>query len=263
MVILRSGLWRLALLGALQSPRPSAAQGVATLLTEGRAITAMRPAEALRRFEQVVALDSLDYDANWLAAEAAASLGQQTPDGVKSPERDSLYARAVRYARRAVRVDSARAEGHFALAMALGRLALTKAKRERARYAAEIRAEALRALARDSTQDGAHHVLGLWNAEIMRLSGFNRFFAKTFLGAAVFGQASWEEATRHLEESVRLDSTRIYHRLNLARVYLDRKRYAEARAQLEAIARLPDRTALDRRYREEARELWEAISRRG
>ena len=59
-------------------------------------------------------------------------------------------------------------------------------KKERIRRAKIIRSEALRTLALDPSHDGAYHVLGRWNAEIMRLSGLSRFFAKHFLGARVF-----------------------------------------------------------------------------
>jgi hypothetical protein len=82
------------------------------------------------------------------------------------------------------------------------------------------------------------------------------------LGAKVMGQASWDEAVRHLERAAMIDSTRIYHRLDLARVYVDRKRYLDARQQLIAAARLPDRVRLDPQYRAEAAALLAEIADR-
>ena len=164
-------------------PASEIAQGVA-------AFSARQPDLALRHFENALAVDSTSYEANWRAALALITLGNETPDSVKSPERDSLFAQAERDARRAVAADSLGADGHFLLARAMGQTALTKGKNERIRLAGEIRSEALRAIELNPRHDGAYHVMGRWNAEVMRLSGFSRFFARQFLGGAIFGQAS-------------------------------------------------------------------------
>ena len=74
----------------------------------------------------------------------------------------------------------------------------------------------------------------------MRLSGLSRFFAKKFLGAGIFGKASWDEAISNMEKAVALDPGRIYHRLELAEIYADRKRYDDAEHSLTEI-RQPSR----------------------
>jgi Tfp pilus assembly protein PilF len=93
----------------------------------------------------------------------------------------------------------------------------------------------------------------------MRLSGFSRFFAKSFLGAGIFKQASWNEAIADMQKAVELDPGRIYHRLELAEIYVDRKRYADARQQLEELAAVPDREIMDSVYRRQAADLATAI----
>jgi tetratricopeptide (TPR) repeat protein len=224
------------------------------------AFSARQPDLALRHFENALTIDSTSYEANWRAALALITLGSETPDSLKSPERDSLYARAERDARRAVAADSLGADGHFLLARALGQTALTKGKKERIRLAGEVRKEALRAIELDPRHDGAYHVLGRWNAEVMRLSGFSRFFARSFLGGDIFGQASWDAAISNLEQAVQLDSTRITHRLDLARVYVDRKRYSDARDQLQAVEALPIRDFEDPRFKQDAAALLQKIA---
>ena len=64
-------------------PDPAAeiAQGIA-------AFSARQPDLALRHFENALAVDSTSYEANWRAALALITLGNETPDSVKSPERD-------------------------------------------------------------------------------------------------------------------------------------------------------------------------------
>jgi tetratricopeptide (TPR) repeat protein len=214
----------------------------------------------LAHFEAALAMDSTDYAANWRAAIALLDQGEQIPDSIQSAERDSLYARAEVLARRAVAADSLGAEGHFAVAASVGRASLTMGKKERIRRAKIIRDEALRTIELDPDHDGAYHILGRWNAEIMRLSGLSRFFAKSFLGAGIFRQASWEAAITNMQRAVELDPARIYHRLELARIYADRKRYQEARDQLGQIEALPDRELLDPVYRERAAALAKRIA---
>jgi tetratricopeptide (TPR) repeat protein len=234
----------------------AAAQGVHDHVSLGN--TAMQVHDlrtALAHYRAALALDSTDYEASWRASIALLDQGEQIPDDVKSPQRDSLYARAERLARRAVAADSLGADGHFALAASVGRASLSMGKKARIRRASLIRDEALRTIALNPRHDGAYHILGVWNAEIMRLSGLSRFFAKSLLGAGVFKQASWDAAISNMERAVALDPGRLYHRLELAQIYADRKRYGEARAQLRELLALPDREIMDSTYRREAERL--------
>jgi tetratricopeptide (TPR) repeat protein len=251
------------LLSALAFPARAAAQTVHDHIGLGiAAVQAHDVRTGLAHFEAALALDSMSYEANWRAAIALMDEGEMIPDSVKSPRRDSLYARAELLAGRAVTADSARAEGHFALAAAVGRASLTMGKKDRIRRAAVIRDEALRTIAIDPRYDGAYHIMGRWNAEIMRLSGLSRFFAKRFLGAGIFGKASWDEAISNMQKAVELDPGRIYHRLELAEIYADRKRYTDAKQQLHTIAELPDRELMDPVYRRRAADLAKKIGDR-
>jgi hypothetical protein len=63
-----------------------------------------------------------------------------------------------------------------------------------------------------------------------------------------------------MERAVQLDSTRITHRLDLAKVYIDRKRYADARRQLNAVETLPVRDFEDPRYKQQAALLMQRIA---
>lgn len=222
-----------------------------------------QPAEALAYFESALRADSTSYEANWRAARALIDIGKQTPDDRKSAARDSLYAQAERYARRAVAANPDGADGHFILSAAIGRASLTKGKKERVRRAAEIRSEALRAVALDPDHDGAYHVLGRWHAEIMRLSGIQRFFAKSFLGGAIFNEASWDKAVENMQKAVALAPQNVYHRYDLAEIYVDRKQYAKAREQLVKVGELPVKDVMDPTYKEGAAGLLKSIEGKG
>ena len=217
---------------------------------------------ALQHYDAALAQDSTNYEANWRGAITLLTLGEQLGDSGKNPERDSLYHQAERYAGRAVVSNPSGSDGHFALAASIGRASLTMGKKARIRRAATIRSEALRTLALNPRHDGAYHILGRWNAEIMRISGFSRFFAKSFLGAGIFKQASWGNAIYNMEKAVQLDPRRIYHHLELAEIYAERKRVADARTQLRLVDSLPDREIMDTAYKREAATLLKQLNKR-
>jgi tetratricopeptide (TPR) repeat protein len=241
-------------------PTTVAAQSVADLVRDGiQAQQARDPATALRYFEAALQGDSTSYEATWRAAEVLMDIGKQTPDSVKSPERDSLYVRAERYGRRAVELDPSGADGHYALATAIGRASLTKGKSERVRRAGEIRAEALQALELDPKHAKTYHVMGRWNAEIMRLSGFQRFIAKNFLGGKIFNAAAWDSAVAYMAKAVALDPENIYNHLDLAEIFIDCGRYTEARANLNLAESLPISDVGDPAYQARAAALLQQI----
>lgn len=247
------GLGVTLLLAPVALASAQAPSGAAEFVARGTLLsTRADPAGALAAFKQALALDSTDYEANWRGALALIDIGKQTPDSVKSAPRDSLYALAEGWARRAVAANPAGPDGHYILARAIGNASLTKSSKERVRRAAEIRAEALRAIELNPRHDGAYHIMGRWNAEIMRLPGIAKFFAKSFLGAKIFNEASWEGAVTNMEQSVALAPDVIYHRLDLALVYIDRGRYADARRQLEELQRLPVWDVMDPTYKADA-----------
>jgi len=221
----------------------------------------MHPDVALRHYQAALAIDSLSYEANWKAARAIADIAKQiqgNDDSLKH-RRDSLYSVGRTYAERAIRADSTRANGHYALSMVLGRLSRTKGSKERVRYAKIIFDEATRAVQIDSNHDNAHHVLGAWHAEVKRLSGLQRFFAKALFGGGFMSVANWDDAVRHLARAVAIAPSHIYHRLELAEVYTDLGRYSKAREQLRVIATLPNVDVLDAQYKEDAAALLKDI----
>jgi len=244
----------------LARPSIAAAQTAQQLVAEARALPPERePVAALSLFEQALQLDPNNYEATWRAAQALADIGKQYPDEGKNPTRDSLYIRAESLARIAVQLDSMDANSHFMMAVAIGRTSLTKGGKERVRNAKVIRDETLRCLEIDPNHDKAWHVLGRWNAEIRRLSGLTRFFAKTFLGAGIFNEASWDKAVEYLEKAVQLSPENIYHRLDLALVYIDVEQYTKAREQLQTVLELPVYDYMDPKYQDQARDLLKKI----
>ena len=235
-----------------QGAAPGSAHGAATHVALGdSAYTQRRAAAALAHYRQAIAAEPGRFDAYWKASRTEVDLAETAPKGRAM---DSLLASAQLHAEAAIRLNARSAEGQFALARAIGRRALSVGTMDRIRYSKVVRAAALAALAADSTHAGALHVLGMWNAEIMRVNGLARAFAKTFLGAQVFGLASWDEAQRLLEASVRVDPDRIVHRLDLAGIYADRGDKDRARTVYRWIAGAPIMEPNDDLYKRQATE---------
>ena len=210
---------------------------------------AMNASAALKHYQAAIADDPKNYEALWKASRSAVDLGAYERN---DKTREDYFKNAELYARRAVEVNPGDAEGHFNLARALGKNALSQGPRARIKYAGDVRAQALECLKINPKHAGCLHVMGMWNAEVMRLNGFTRAIAKNFLGGKIFGSASWAEAKRYMEESVANEPDRIVHHVDLAGVYRDMGEKAKARAEWQAVMKLPNRDFNDRYYKGEA-----------
>ena len=217
---------------------------------------ARNAAGALKQYEAALAVDSNNADALVKAAYDAVDLGEFNPN---AEQRTALYRSAEQYARRAVAANPGNPEAHFQLAVALGRSALTMGARDRVKFAAEVRAQALEALRLDPKHSGALHVMGVWNAEVMRLNGFTRLVAKKLLGGQIFSEANWDNAQSYLERAVALDPDRITHRLDLAAVYVDRDQKSKAVEQYEWITNAPVVDYNDPNYKADAARRLKAL----
>jgi FimV-like protein len=238
---------------------PAYAQSAAELIAQGdKEHAAFNSAAALKLYEAAVALEPNNAEALGKASRDAVDVGESAPNRVT---RDSLFRVGEKYARAAVTANPNDAENHFHLARALGRAALSVGVRDRVKYAKDIREQAMKALELSPDHPGALHVMGVWNAEVMRLNSVQRFFAKTVLGGGVLGTANWKDAVSYMERAVSVDPSRLTHRLDLAKIYIDVKDKTKAREQLEHILAATDQTDVnDPGYKKEAKALLEKLS---
>ncbi len=238
---------------AILAPSALFGQTVAEHISAGdREYAALKSAASLTHYEAALALDSTNAEALGKASRSTVDLGEAEKDGAKAK---ALFRTGEQYARRAVAANPRDAENQFHLARALGRTALSVGVKERVKYATEIRAIAVEALRLDPNHAGALHVLGMWNAEVMRLNGVERFFAKNVLGGKVFSQANWNDAVTYMEKAVAVDPARLTHKLDLAKVYMDTGAKDKARAQFQAVIDGQATDVNDPSYKSEAAAL--------
>src|SRR5213080_2007798 len=253
-------LWLLPLAPAVlpaQTP-PGVAQHVAL---GDSAHAALAPAQALAHYRAAYAVDSSDYEVLWKMARELVDIAKQIEgrDDSSKHLRDSLYLEARAFGEAAVRVNPNGADGHFAIGQALGRLSRTKGGKERVRFAKIIYDEGMKAIELDSTHDGACHLIGAWHAEVKRLSGFEKFFAKALFGGGFLDKGNWDDAQKYLAKAVALKPNNIFHRLDLGEVYVDLGHYSKAREQFTTIESLPIGDVLDHAYKQEAKQLLKDI----
>ncbi len=107
---------------------------------------------------------------------------------------------------------------------------------------------------------GAHHALGVVNYRVQSLSAFERWIARTFMGADVIKLTSWDDAERYLIRAVELRPEYILFHLDLGRMYLSRKRMEEARIHFRRALELPLLEPPDDRFQQIAeRRLQETL----
>lgn len=232
----------------------AAAQIAAAHVAEGdREADALRPLPALSHYEAAIAADSVAGAAYWKAANMLLDAADFESDRGLQAEQ---LARASILARVGAALLPGDADALFVRGRAVGRTALEGGTRERLRAAGEVRRYAEAALRLEPEHGGALHLLGRWHAEIMRIGVAGRVLARTLLGGGddIRG-ASWEEAIRLLESAVAVQPEMLTHRTALAEIYLERGRRADARAQLEAVERLPATAFNDAHHKRRASEM--------
>ena len=243
----------IALAVLVASARPALSQSTAReqIALGDHEYTLRKVPGALDRYRAALQSEPKNYDALWKASRAEVDLAESYGKG---KAQDEALSQAESYGRRAAEVNPLGADGHFALARAAGRRALSVSPRDRIKFAELVRVEALAALKGDSLHAGALHVLGMWHAEVMRTDVVSRMLARAFFKTDMFKVASWDEAQRFMEKSVALDPLRLVHRMDLAAIYADRGMKAKARATYESVIAAPVREFNDEAYQRLAAE---------
>jgi regulator of microtubule dynamics protein 3 len=248
--------WCVAAIAAVLAPPAAFAAGAFAQAESLYAAGQLAPARAA--YLEVLAAEPTHFRALYRVSRAESELGEDS----KGEEQRRLVGAAVEHARAAVTAAPDSAQGHLALAVALGRQALKEGAKTRLALSREIKSEVDRAITIDPGIGRAYHVRALWNRKIASLNFLERAAANTVLGGVPEG-ATMQNAVSDLQKAIELEPRYVNHHLELGRTLIEMDRKADARHELEQAVALPATSnPRDPRYQDEARELLKKLPKR-
>ena len=195
---------------------------------------------AVSAYESLLQENPHNPEILWRLARVYVCMGEVAGE----KERKVLYNTAVSYARRCIQADSTRAEGHTWLAGALGYVALYGGLSEQVTLSHEVKSEVDHALAINPDDDIACSIKGSFYRALGNVGWVKRRIAGIFVGSVPEG--GYEESEAALKKAIAIAPGVMRHHYELAVLYLDWDRTAEAKKILEHAVTLPIQTAIDR-----------------
>lgn len=242
----------------LATTATAAAQSPATrhIAAGDKAYDALQPAVALKEYQAAIAAEPKNATALWKASRTAVVLGE-----FSDSTQDTLYKLGEVYGRTAVEVAPKNPNAQFAVSQALGRIALTISDPSgRLPYSQELYHHVKTCLQLDPKSAECAHVLGEWNAEVMRVGDMMRNMAINMMGATELSDASWDNAVKYMQQAVHEQPKRLLHHLDLARIYADMGESAKAKTEYEMVIKASPKEYNDARYQTQAQEALKSLA---
>jgi tetratricopeptide (TPR) repeat protein len=205
---------------------------------------------ALEKFKEAVKLQPSHVYALSRCSELCSRIGlrQQTPK-----QRDEFYQWAKKYAGAALKINPHSSDANCVMAIALGRIALSKSNKEKLSSAKAIKRYADSALKYDPSNYKAWHVLGKWHYELSILNFVERAAAKILFGGVP--KASIKESIHAYEKAKSLSSNFILNYFEMAKAYKEDGQDKKAIAALNTLLLLPNKTEDDPFVKLQAKKL--------
>ena len=197
----------------------------------------MNEKSAMEKFKQAIALEPTNVYVLCKISELYSRIGNR--EASKST-RDSYYTNAVAYAKKA----------NVAMAIAYGRIALTKSGKEKVGLVKEIKHYADVALVANKQNFKAWHILGKWHYEVSSLNMVERTAVRLFYGG--LPDASFKKSITCYEVAKKLKAGFILNYLELAKAYYKNNETSKSLEQLRILLALPITTQDDNRIKTEA-----------
>jgi len=204
-------------------------------------------AEALKLYKQAYDADPDNFEACFKMVRAYIDTGEDTD----SEESEKYYVKAVESAREMVKKYPDKADSHYMLALAIGKLALFKGGKEKVKMSRAIERSAKKALEIDPGAFRPYLLLGVYYREIANLNWLLKMFAKTFFGGLPEGTN--EDSEKMLLKSIKLNGKFPRSYYELAETYEVMGRTSDARRNYRKVIDLPVADHLDKSYKEKAR----------
>jgi tetratricopeptide (TPR) repeat protein len=173
-------------------------------------------------------------------------------DASDTPEKLRLGRMALEYSTRAAACGPKNCDAQLAPAITLGKMLPYLPTKQQVAASPQIKESVDKALALDSHNDTAWHVLGRWNRVLAEVSS-----AKRFVAGLVYGQlpkGSIEEAEQDMKRAIAINPHRLMHYIELGRIYAEMGRKQEAREFINKGLAMPDTEKDDPETKQRGRE---------
>ncbi len=227
------------------------AQSLDILLADALA-TEQKPNEvlALAKYKKIYASHNTNLTVVAKISELNSRIGSREND---EPKRDAYYKQADDYANYALKLNPLSDEANVAKAMVLGKISLGKPAKEKIRLAKEVKKYADKALAANSNNYVAWHIVGRWHYELANISAIERAAAKVFVASIPVG--SNDKAILYFEKARTIAPQFTLNCLELAKAYHKAKNNTKAIALLKSLQDFPVTTDDDNYTKKIARDL--------
>ena len=191
--------------------------------------------QALRYYHEAAEIQPARFDVLWRLARAHSDLGSDSKGEIQMQH----YQLAEKFGRQCAEKFPDRVEGHFFLAVALGRVALESGSRKKVELSKEIKDEASLTLQIDPSHDGAMHVLGRWHYEISSANWLQRTLGKIIYGG-ILPAGSYESAKEWFEKAIHITPDNPAHHLWLGKTLGKLNTFDLARQHFERCLEIPN-----------------------
>ncbi len=226
------------------------------LLAEAvRLETSMQEKSALQKYKEVVSTQSSHLDALYKCSELCSRIGAREKNETKKQE---YYDQAMSYAQKMLKFYPQSEHTYVAMAIAMGKQALSKSGKEKIQFVRDIKANAEKALQINNANYKAWHVMGKWNYEMTQLNFMERAIVKVFFGG--LPDASLKSSILAYRQAEKLQSDFMLNDLELAKALYANDQKKEAIQRLRQLLKMSIRTEDDPVVQNEARSLlkkWE------
>jgi len=135
-------------------------------------------------------------------------------------EQLKYYTKAIRLAKKAIKMKETSAGAHYAFALALGRENEYAKNKQKIANGEEIKNACERAIELDPSAAGVYHILGRWHRTIAGFNGFEKTMMNTFYGGAPEG-GTYKDALLMFQKAIKLEPWYMLHMHELAQTYYE------------------------------------------
>lgn len=200
------------------------AQSVDEMLEQAKQLEMqMKEVDALTKYREVLKVQG---DQPTALVEASQLCSREGNRQQNKTDKTRYFNEAKTHAQQALKAAPNNAEANYAMAVAMGRMALISGAKEKVAASKEVKKYAELALKFNPNYAEAYHVLGKWNYEVANLNAFERGAAKLLFGGLPAG--SLQQAIDNYEKCRKLDPSFILNYYELARAYKENDQQAQA-----------------------------------